>query len=106
MKHIKRYSLLENYTLSIENENNGKLYSNIIFNQTVDDFYKIEDGEFIDYMEDKYNATFDFTGGIDSIKYTIYELEDDDNKFNEIMKEVFDFYSDPELWNSTRKYNL
>ena len=41
-------------------------------------------------MEDKYNATMDFTGGDDFIKYTIYELVDE-SAFEKILDEWFNF---------------
>jgi hypothetical protein len=45
---------------------------------------------FLEEMEEKYNATMDFTGGDDFIKYTIYEL-DDESVFEKILDEWFNF---------------
>ena len=66
----------------IENEQTGNLFSKVLDNVGVDGFYCIED--------DKYNATMDFTGGNDFIKYTIYELEDE-SVFDNILDEWVDF---------------
>lgn len=77
----------------IENEQTGNLFSKVLDNVGVDGFYCIEDDildDFLEKMEDKYNATMDFTGGNDFIKYTIYELEDE-SVFDNILDEWVDF---------------
>ncbi len=77
----------------IENERTNNVFSKILDNVSVNHFYCIEDdilNAFLGKMEDKYNATMDFTGGDDFIKYTIYELEDD-ILFNNILNEWSQF---------------
>jgi hypothetical protein len=79
--------------LKIENEQTGKIFSKTLVGISVNDFYCIEDDtldNFLEEMEEKYNATMDFTGGDDFIKYTIYEL-DDESVFEKILDEWFNF---------------
>lgn len=79
--------------LKIENEKTEKIFSKTLDGLSVEDFYCIEDdilNEFLQEMETKYNATMDFTGGEDFIKYTIYEIEDD-SVFEKILDEWFNF---------------
>ena len=79
--------------LKIENEQTGKIFSKTLVGISVNDFYCIEDDKldnFLEEMEEKYNATMDFTGGDDFIKYTIYELCDE-SVFEKILDEWFNF---------------
>jgi hypothetical protein len=79
--------------LKIENEQTGKIFSKTLVGLSVNDFYCIEDDildDFLENMETKYNATMDFTGSDDFIKYTIYEIEDE-SVFEKILDEWFNF---------------
>lgn len=79
--------------LIIENEQTGKIFSKTLVGISVNGFYCIEDDildDFLEKMQNKYNATMDFTGGDDFIKYTIHEL-DDENVFEKILDEWFNF---------------
>jgi hypothetical protein len=78
----------------IQNEKTGTIYSKEI-NITPEQFYSINEEIFEDFfnkMESKY-ATMDFTGGKDFIKYTLYEIEDE-NLFLDILNEWFIFIND------------
>jgi len=89
----------------LENEKTQRLYKKSLIGKTTKWFYTIEDEDFFDEMEEKYNCTFDFTGGYDFIKYTIYEIEDE-SLFPIILDEIFNFLKDPELYNNSKKYNI
>jgi hypothetical protein len=75
--------------LKIENEQTGKLFSKTLVGLSVNDFYCIAD-DILENMENKYNATMNFTGGDDFIKYTIYEI-DDESVFEKILDDWFNF---------------
>lgn len=79
--------------LNIENEQTGNIISKTLVGISVNDFYCMKDeilDNFLEKMEDKYNATMDFTGGDDFIKYTIYELNDE-SVFEKILDDWFNF---------------
>jgi hypothetical protein len=79
--------------LQIKNERTGKIFSKTIIGKSVDDFYAIEDevlDNFLKEIENKYNATMDFTGGENFIRYTIYEI-DDESVFEKILNDWFNF---------------
>jgi hypothetical protein len=102
--------LIENYKtmlIILENEKTGHLFKKTLIGRTPQWFYDIDDyGDiFFEELEQKYNCTLDFTGGNDFIKWSIYEIEDE-SKFPIILDDIFKFLKDPNIWISTRKYNL
>jgi len=86
-------------------ENAQRFYKKSLIGKTTKWFYTIEDEDFFDEMEKKYNCTFDFTGGVGFIRYSIYEIEDE-SLFPIILDEIFKFLKNPELYNDSKKYNL
>lgn len=78
--------------IKIKNEQTGNVFSKHI-ECSVSAFYCIEDDildDFIDKLENKYNATMDFKGGDDYIQYNIYEI-DDETLFEIILDKLRDF---------------
>lgn len=83
---------MKKYELQIVNEKTGKVYS-----KEIDDSFHtfIDDDKwdnFLNKMEEKYNATMDYTGALYFCRYTIYEI-DDESLFPIILNEWYNFFT-------------
>lgn len=83
---------MKKYELQIVNEKTGKVYSKEIDDSfhTFIDYDKWDN--FLNKMEEKYNATMDYTGALYFCRYTIYEI-DDESLFPIILNEWYNFFT-------------
>jgi len=96
MKHLLKFNeSINSFTFAIKNDKTDKFYKKEI-RCTIQEFDNIDENvqdEFLEKMETKYNATMDYSANSTEnlVYFSIYELEDNDEIFEQILSEWENF---------------